>query len=43
MFFGFVWGSDYLIVSIYLNKLDDGWPESEERCSEICKSEDGIA
>ena len=24
-------------------KLDDGWPESEERCSEICKSEDGIA
>ena len=23
--------------------LDDGWPESEERCSEICKSEDGIA
>ena len=26
-----------------LEKLDDGWPESEERCSEICKSEDGIA
>ena len=24
-------------------ELDDGWPESEERCSEICKSEDGIA
>ena len=24
-------------------KLDDGWPESEERYSEICKSEDGIA
>ena len=26
-----------------VKKLDDGWPESEERCSEICKSEDGIA
>ena len=26
-----------------MGKLDDGWPESEERCSEICKSEDGIA
>ena len=27
----------------HAKKLDDGWPESEERCSEICKSEDGIA
>ena len=30
-------------LSDYIRKLDDGWPESEERCSEICKSEDGIA
>ena len=45
-----IWLTNNLINSkivsvIYVEKiqLDDGWPESEERCSEICKSEDGIA
>ena len=37
------WHPSMQCPGLALNQLDDGWPESEERCSEICKSADGIA
>ena len=42
----FPWGifaGNQNLPELMAKKLDDGWPESEERCSEICKSEDGKA